>query len=194
MAASASNGWVAYISLMKLFPTFRLLAPLSVAALLLTACDTTPRERQDAVREEARNLDTLANRTADQLRTVGRRAARFDSVSRARTRQPVDAATAATFAAELLGSYAAIEQLTPTTIEPAFVQFMQQVRARRKQWTQRDWDYATAISRQLNAQFRKIRLDIKGRDELHIRAIQTEFTAMETSRDVKDLREAVKAQ
>ena len=68
---------------------------------------------------------------------------------------------------------------------------MQQVRARRKAWTQRDWDYATAISRRLNAQFRAIRLDIKGRDELHIRALQTEFTALETSRDVKDLGQAV---
>lgn len=177
---------------MKRSSTFHLLTAASLATVLLTACDTTPRERQEVVREEARNLDTLANRAADRLRTVGRRAARFDSVSRARTRQPVSDAAATTFANELLGSYAAIEQLTPTTIEPAFVQFMQQVRARRKQWTQRDWDYATLISRRLNAQFRKIRLDIKGRDELHIRALQTEFTAMETSRDVKDLGEAVK--
>lgn len=162
------------------------------AAGLLTACDTTPRERQEIVRQEARKLDTVAERAAAKLRTTGRRAARFDSVSRARSRQPLDKAAEATFVAELLGPYAAVEQLTPQTIEPAFVQFMQQVRARRTQWTQRDWDYATAISRRLNAQFRKIRLDIKGRDELHIRALQTEFTALETGRDVKDLREAVK--
>ena len=113
-------------------------------------------------------------------------------MSRARARQPVSDVDANTFANELLGTYAGIEQLTPATIEPAFTQFMQQVRARRNAWTQRDWDYATVISRRLNAQFRKIRLDIKGRDELHIRALQTEFTAMETSRDVKDLREAVR--
>ncbi|SHL66931.1 hypothetical protein [Hymenobacter psychrotolerans] len=174
-------------------PNFRLLTAASVAALLLTAsCDTTPRERQEAVREEARNIDTLANRAADKLRTVGRRAARFDSVSRQRNRQPLDTAAARTFASQLLGSYGDIEQLTPTTIEPAFVQFMQQVRTNRKQWTQRDWDYATALSRRLNSRFRTIRLDIKGRDELHIRALQTEFTALETSRDVKDLSDAVK--
>ncbi len=179
---------------MKLSLAFHRLVAASVSALLLTACDTTPRERQEVVRNEVRDLDTLADRAAAKLRVAGRRAARFDSVSRARTRQPISDATAATFAAELLDTYAAIGQLTPATIEPAFVQFMQQVRARRKAWTQRDWDYATAISRQLNARFRKIRLDIKGRDELHIRALQTEFTALETSRDVKDLREAVKAQ
>ncbi|UYZ62444.1 hypothetical protein [Hymenobacter weizhouensis] len=172
------------------FPTPAVL--LAAACLLLTSCDTTPRQRQEVVRQEARKLDTLADRAAASLSRAGRRAARFDSASRARTRQPLDRAAEAAFTQQLLGTYAGVEQLTPATIEPAFVQFMQQVRAQRRQWTQRDWDYATAISRRLNAQFRKIRLDIKGRDELHIRALQTEFTALETGRDVKDLGEAVK--
>jgi predicted small secreted protein len=165
---------------------------LSAVALLVAACDSTPRERQDIVKQEARKLDTVVDAAAAKLRVAGRRAARFDSVSRARSRQPLDKAGEAAFTNELLGTYSTIENLTPTTIEPAFVQFMQQVRARRKQWTQRDWDYATALSRRLNAQFRAIRLDIKGRDELHIRALQTEFTALETGRDVKDLGDAVK--
>ncbi|UOG75047.1 hypothetical protein MTX78_00240 [Hymenobacter tibetensis] len=174
--------------------SFLMLRPLAAAlvALSLTACDSTPRERQEVVRQEARRLDTVADRAAAKLRVAGRRAARFDSASRARTRQPLNEAAASTFGGQLLGRYSAIEQLTPTTIEPAFVQFMQQVRARHRDWTQRDWDYATAISRQLNAQFRAIRLDIKGRDELHIRALQTEFTALETRRDVKDLGDAIK--
>ena len=165
---------------------------LSAGILLLAACDSTPRERQDIVKQEARKLDTVVDQAAAKLRVAGRRAARFDSVSRARSRQPLDKAGETAFTNELLGTYSAVETLTPATIEPAFVQFMQQVRARRKQWTQRDWDYATAISRRLNAQFRNIRLDIKGRDELHIRALQTEFTALETGRDVKDLGDAVK--
>jgi len=173
---------------MKKHVLFGLLAVTS----LLTACDSTPRERQDMVKQEARKLDTVVDEAAAKLRVAGRRAARFDSASRARSRQPLDKAGETAFTSQLLGTYSAIEGLTPATIEPAFVQFMQQVRARRKQWTQRDWDYATAISRRLNAQFRAIRLDIKGRDELHIRALQTEFTALETGRDVKDLGDAVK--
>ena len=177
---------------MKLFSLFRPVIIAYFGALALTACDSTPRERQEIVRQEARKLDTVADRAAAKLRVAGRRAARFDSASRARTRQPLNEAATNTFINQLLGRYAAIEKLTPTTIEPAFVQFMQQVRARHREWTQRDWDYATAISRRLNAQFRAIRLDIKGRDELHIRALQTEFTALETRRDVKDLGQAVK--
>lgn len=169
-----------------------LLLGLLAAGSLLTACDSTPRERQEVVRNEARKLDTTVDEAAATLRRAGRRAARFDSVSRSRSRQPLDKASETAFTNELLGTYANLEQLTPATIEPAFVQFMQQVRAQRRQWTQRDWDYATAISRRLNARFRAIRLDIRGRDELHIRALQTEFTALETGRDVKDLGEAVK--
>ncbi|MCB2406545.1 hypothetical protein [Hymenobacter lucidus] len=160
--------------------------------LLLSGCDTTPRERQEIVREEARKLDTLADRTADKLRVAGRRAARYDSVSRARNRQPLDNATTATFTKQLLGTYADIETLTPTTIEPAYVQLLRQTRAQRKQWSQRDWDYATSIYKRLNERLKAIRLDVKGRDEIHIRALQAEFTTHETSRDVKDLGQAVK--
>ncbi|GAA4016781.1 hypothetical protein GCM10022408_32890 [Hymenobacter fastidiosus] len=162
-----------------------------LAATLLTACDTTPRERQEMVRNEARNLDSLTDRAAARLKTAGNRAARFDSVSRLRNRQPLDAGSSATFATELLGTYAGVEQLTPVMIEPAYKQFLQQVRTRRNDWTQRDWDYATATYKRLNERLKVIRLDVRGRDELHIRALQAEFTAMETSRDVKDLRDAV---
>ncbi|GAA3933832.1 hypothetical protein GCM10022406_18030 [Hymenobacter algoricola] len=163
-----------------------------LAAPALTSCDTTPRERQEIVRNEARNLDSLADRTAATLKNAGRRAATFDSVSRSRNRQPLDNTSLETFNAELLGIFSGIEQLTPSTIEPAYKQFLQQVRARRKAWTQRDWDYATAIYKRLNARLNAVRLDVKGRNELHIRALQAEFTAMETSRDVKDLGQAVK--
>ncbi|TGE16107.1 hypothetical protein [Hymenobacter elongatus] len=166
-------------------------AALLLGASILTACDSTPRERQEAVRQEARNLDSLADRAADKLRIAGRRAARFDSVSRARNREPLDKTTSGTFAQQLMGTYADIETLTPTTIEPAYVQLLRQTRAQRRQWTQRDWDYATGIYKRLNEQLRSIRLDLKGRNELRIRALQAEFTALETSRDVKDLGQAI---
>lgn len=168
-------------------------AALLGTTLLLTSCDSTPRERQEIVRDEARKLDTLADRTADKLRVAGRRAARFDSVSRARNREPLTPAATAAFTQQLLGTYADVETLTPSTIEPAYVQLLRQTRAQRKQWTQRDWDYATSIYKRLNERLRAIRLDVKGRDELHIRALQAEFTTHETSRDVKDLGDAVNA-
>jgi hypothetical protein len=177
---------------MKHLSSFFLSSATLLAALAFTGCDSTPRERQAAVRNEARNLDSLVDRTAARVKGAGHRAASFDSASRVRNRQPLDNTSLATFSAELLGTYSAIGELAPATIEPAYKQFMQQVRARSKEWTQRDWDYATAIYKQLNDRLKAIRLDVKGRDELHIRALQAEFTALETGRDVKDLGQAIK--
>jgi len=165
---------------------------LATTCTLLTACDSTPRERQAAVEQGMDKLDTLADRAGDKLSTAASRAARYDSTARVRTRQPLDQAALATFSAQLLGSYNAVEQLTPATIEPAYTQFMREVRARRREWSQRDWDYATAIYRRLNDQLKQVRLDVKGRDELHIRALQAEFNALETGRDVKDIGKAVR--
>ena len=164
----------------------------ATCALLLTACDSTPRERRAAVEQGVNKLDTLADRAGDQLSAAAGRVARYDSAARVRSRQPLDPAALTTFTTELLGTYADVTSLTVSTIEPAYTQFMRQVRARRRAWTQRDWDYATAIYRRLNEQFRALRLDVKGRDELHIRALQAEFNALETGRDVQDLSKAAR--
>ena len=164
----------------------------ATCALLLTACDSTPRERQAAVEKGVNKLDTLADRAGDKLSAAAGRAARYDSTARARKREPLNPAALTTFTTELLGTYADVNQLTVSTIEPAYTQLLRQVRARRRAWTQRDWDYATAVYRRLNERFRAIRLDVKGRDELHIRALQAEFNALETGRDVQDLSKAVR--
>ncbi|QIX61323.1 hypothetical protein HER32_09070 [Hymenobacter sp. BT18] len=166
-------------------------APLFCAALLLSSCDSTPRERQEAVKNEARKLDTLASTAATKLRVAGRRAARFDSISRARSRQPLDNAATQAFTQQLLGTYADIDQLTVTSVEPAYTQLLRQTRTLRRSWSQRDWDYASAIYKRMNERLKAIRLDLPARSELRIRALQAEFITMESSRDVKDLGDAV---
>ncbi|UOR04562.1 hypothetical protein MUN82_16635 [Hymenobacter aerilatus] len=177
---------------MMLLRTLRkAMALVALPLSLLTACDSTPRERQAALEKGVNRLDTIANRAGNKINAAAGRAARYDSAARVRNRQPLDPAAEATFTTQLLGTYTDIGALTATTIEPAYKQFLQQVRAQRRTWTQRDWDYATAIYRRLNEQLRAVRLDVKGRDEIHIRALQTEFTALETGRDVKDLGKAV---
>ncbi|KUG09982.1 hypothetical protein [Solirubrum puertoriconensis] len=167
-------------------------ALLAGVALLMAACDTTPRERQDIVKDSARKLDTLADKAGDALKRAGNRAARFDSVSKSRSRQPLDDAAANQFTQELLGSYASIEQLSVQELEPAYTQLLRQTRDKRRDWTQRDWDYATAVFRQLNDRYRSLRLDLPARQEFRIKTLQTEFTALEAGRDIKDLREAVR--
>lgn len=160
--------------------------------LLLTGCDTTPRERQEVVRQEARKLDTLAERAGDRISRAGKRASDYTATARARSRQPLDSVAKENFTSELLGTYASVEELTPQSIEPAYTQLLRQTRANHRQWSQRDWDYASSVYRRLNDRLRAIRLDVVARDELRIRGLQAEFIAMETGRDVKDLGQAVK--
>ncbi|AYA37807.1 hypothetical protein D3Y59_12575 [Hymenobacter oligotrophus] len=167
-------------------------ALLAGVALLMAACDTTPRERQDIVKDSARKLDTLADKAGVALKRASNRAARFDSVSKTRSRQPLDNSAASQFTEELLGSYANIGQLTVPELVPAYTQLLRQTRDKRRTWTQRDWDYATAVFRQLNDQYRALRLDLPANQEFRIKALQTEFTALEAGRDIKDLREAVR--
>jgi hypothetical protein len=167
-------------------------AALLATGLLTTACDSTPRERQEAVQDSARKLDSAAHKASVALKRAGSRAARWDSASRVRNRQPLDTVATTAFVQELLGTYAGIEQLPVTSLEPAYVQLLRQTRAKRRQWTQRDWDYATAVFKRLNRRYRAIRLDLPARQELHIKALQAEFSTLESSRDLKDLGEAVR--
>jgi hypothetical protein len=165
---------------------------LLTTGLLTAACDSTPRERQEAVKDSARKIDTLADKAGAALKRAGHRAARWDSASRVRNRQPLDTVASSAFTQELLGTYANVGTLTLDNLEPAYVQLLRQTRAKRREWTQRDWDYATSVFNQLNARYRALRLDLPARQEIHIKALQAEFTTLETGRDLHDLREAVR--
>lgn len=159
--------------------------------LALSGCDSTPRERQEIVRQEMTKLDTAARHTGRTLRRLGRQTARFDSANHARRAVPLDAAKQRTMDQELLGSYAnQVSGLTPATIAGAYGELLRATRVRQANWQARDWDYAQDTYRRLNAQLARIRLDLPARDELRIRAWQAEFTALRARRTAKDLRAA----
>ena len=159
---------------------------LSVAALLLTGCDSTPRERQAVAKEGLKELDTLATTGRKKLSRVGKAAARYDAANRARRATPLDPRQQIKMEATLLGPYADhLSDLTPATVGDAYQELLQSTRAHHKEWTDRDWDYARAIYQRLNGELKRVRLDLPARDELRIRAWQTEFMALQAKRVVK---------
>ena len=161
-------------------------AGLSVAALLLTGCDSTPRERQAVAKEGLQELDTLATAGRRKLSRVGKAAARYDAANRARRATPLDPRQEIRMEATLLGPYADhLSDLTPATVGDAYQELLQSTRAHHKEWTDRDWDYARAIYQRLNGELKRVRLDLPARDELRIRAWQTEFMALQAKRVVK---------
>ncbi|MDO7886114.1 hypothetical protein [Hymenobacter cheonanensis] len=162
-------------------------------ALLLAGCDSTPRERQEIVRQEMTKLDTAAHNTGRTLRRLGRQTARFDSANHARRAVPLATSKQKIMDQALLGSYAdQVASLTPATIAGAYGELLRATRVRQAGWQARDWDYAQDTYRRLNAQLARIRLDLPAREELRIRAWQAEFTALRAKRTARDLHAATK--
>jgi hypothetical protein len=169
------------------------LALLVLLVFTQTGCDSTPRERQAVVRQELGKLDTAARNSGRTLRRVGTQVARFDAANRVRRAVPLDASKQKRVDQELLGTYTGqLSSLTPATIGGAYGQLLRATRAHRANWQLRDWDYAQATYQRLNAQLARVHLDLPAREEMRIRAWQTEFTALRASRTAKDLRAATK--
>lgn len=171
-------------------PWCRALAAFSLPPLLLlSACDSTPRERQAAAREGLSQLDTAVRHTGRSLRRVGSAAARLDSLNRARKSRPLQGGKQTAADQYLLGPFSGkLGTLTPTTIPDAYAQLLRQTRASRRQWSARDWDYAADTYRRLNAELARVRLDLPASSEVRIRAWQAEFKALQANRSVKELR------
>ena len=166
---------------------------LPLALLALVGCDSTPRERQAAVRQELTKLDTAARASGRTLRRVGRQVAHFDSANHARRAVPLSAQRQQALDKRLLGSYAGhLNELTPATIAGAYAQLLRETRALHKTWQLRDWDYAQATYRSLNEQLTRVRLDLPARNEVRIKAWQAEFTALRARRLAKELQTATK--
>jgi hypothetical protein len=160
---------------------------------LLTGCDSTPRERQEIARKEMAKLDTAARNSGRTLSRLGRQTATFDAANRARRAVPLDAKKQKIVDQQLLGSYAdRIGSLPVATIAGAYGELLRATRVRQPSWVARDWDYAQDTYRRLNAQLARIRMDLPARDELRIRAWQTEFTALRAKRTAADLHTATK--
>ncbi|SFQ77294.1 hypothetical protein [Hymenobacter arizonensis] len=163
--------------------------------LLLTACDSTPRERQEVTREGVRELDTLARKAGERLSNVGKAAATYDASNRARRKQPLDPRKEIAMEDQLMGPYSGqLDNLTPADLPNAYAQLIRSARTQRTTWTDRDWDYARAVYKRLNDQAKQVSMDIPARDEVRIRARQAEFVALQAGRTAEGLKEASKRQ
>ena len=148
--------------------------------LLLTGCDSTPRQRQEVARQGARELDTIAQTAVQKIARVGKATASYDAANRARRARPLDPRQQIAMENKLLGPYSGqINALTPQDLPDAYAQLVSAARAQRTTWTDRDWDYARAVYQRLNDQLKQVRMDMPARDELRVRARQTEFVALQ---------------
>jgi predicted small secreted protein len=166
-----------------------------LASMLLTACDSTPRDRQEAVREAGHELDSAARTAAHKLARVGKATASYNEANRARRARPLDPRQQLAMEAKLLGPYnGQINALTPQDLPAAYGQLVRETRTQRATWTDRDWDYARAVYQRLNDQLKQVRMDMPARDEVRVRARQAEFVSLQASRAVKGIDAATRQQ
>ena len=180
---------------LKAQPTGTLLAGLLATCLLLTGCDSTPRERQEAARTAGKELDTLTRTAAHKLARVGKATATYNASNRARRARPLDPRQQLAMEAKLMGPYSGqINALTPQDLPAAYGHLVRETRTQRATWTDRDWDYARAVYQRLNDQVKQVRLDMPARDEVRVRARQAEFVALQAGHAAKGIDAATRQQ
>lgn len=99
--------------------------------------------------------------------------------------QPLSRETAATWERRLAGTNK-ISQLKASQLRDTHVRFMENVRARRTDWTLRDWDYAEHVYLRLNDRRQQVLGQLSNSDKMKIAALQVEFNTLRKSRDAKD--------
>ena len=166
---------------------------LALAAVLLTGCDSTPRDRQEVASKAGRELDTLTRTAAQKLARVGKATARYDAANRLRRARPLDPRQQIAMESKLMGPYSGqINALTPQDLPAAYGQLVRETRAQRATWTDRDWDYARAVYQRLNDQVKQVRMDMPARDEVRVRARQAEFISLQASHAAQGIDAATK--
>jgi hypothetical protein len=165
------------------------------ASVMLTSCDSTPRDRQEAAREAGHKLDTLAHTATRKIANVGKATADYHATNRARRARPLDPREQIAMENKLMGPYSGqLNALAPADLPNAYAQLIREARTQRATWTDRDWDYARAVYQRLNDQLKQVRMDLPARDELRIRTRQAEFVALQAGHAAKGVSEASKEQ
>lgn len=84
----------------------------------------------------------------------------------------------------LLGSWADMNTIDATNIRDVYIAFMKNVRERRENWTDADWEMTKMVMEELNERKSEIDANIDTETEVKIKALQMEFLTLETAADV----------
>ena len=85
----------------------------------------------------------------------------------------------------LLGNYSDLSTINNTNVREAYISFMENVRQNKGTWTDADWEMAKMVLESLNDRKSQLK-DIPTDTEVKIKALQMEFTTLETAADVGD--------
>ncbi|RDV16235.1 hypothetical protein DXT99_06075 [Pontibacter diazotrophicus] len=157
--------------------------------------DTAIRSEWPQVREELRErntrleqkFDSLSEQSKEEFKTLQSRYERWEDRQERRQQQPLDPAKVNQWQDQLLDEYDNLNNIQPENIREAYLTFMGEVRAKRRNWSQDDWDYVDYVYSQLNQRRRQLEGQLRTSDRLKIRTLQAEYLALEGSADTMDM-------
>ncbi|MCC9137767.1 hypothetical protein ACFSKU_02335 [Pontibacter silvestris] len=101
-----------------------------------------------------------------------------DSYERSRSEAKI-----AAWERNLLGQYADFSTINRQNVRDVYVTFIENVRKQNETWSNEDWDMAKRVLQKLNDRKSVIGQDLPTDDEVKIKALQIEFSALETADD-----------
>lgn len=87
---------------------------------------------------------------------------------------------------KLLGQWANMDTINASNVRDAYINFLENVRTLKADWTDEEWGIAKMVMQQLNERKEEINADIDTDAEVKIKALQMEFLTLETAADVVD--------
>ena len=155
--------------------------------------DTAIRKEWPKVKEELRrrnarleeNFDSLSEKSQQEYRRLQDRYERWEDRQERRQQLPLDPKKLSQWQEQLLREYSDINKIKAINLREAYLTFMGVVRTKRRTWNQDDWDYVDYVYGQLNQRRRQVENELTTGDNLKIRALQTEYLALEGSADTQ---------
>ncbi|RNI31039.1 hypothetical protein [Rufibacter latericius] len=138
-------------------------------------------------------LDSLSEKSKAEYKELRQKYQNWEARNQQRSQMPLKQETLARFEQELFGTPNALQVHMPAEgMREVYVQFLQNVRAKRNTWSAADWDYVDEIYSRLNQKKDQVEDQISGQDKLKIKALQAEYLTLETGKDAKDLYKEIK--
>ena len=100
--------------------------------------------------------------------------------------RPTSVATADPVLTRLLHESVDINRVPASQINDLYERFVEATNDQRRQWSDRDWDDASAALSRLNVRYEAVRLDLPLDQRVNVRRCQGEFRTLQGARRVKE--------
>lgn len=151
------------------------------------------REFNDLSARVERGVDNLAEESKEEYKELR---ARFDEWETEQARREeeerqnqsaLDPNREREWTSQLMGSsFESINSISADQIDEAYVSFMENVRDKRSNWSDSEWEYAQAVLDRLKERKHQLGSSLSTEDRLKVEALEVEFGTLKTASDVKE--------